>query len=87
MPFFGTNIPAADGTGVNRRRLGRNFPIRLWAIEKKCWDRDATDSSQGVLLSMELTLKLWEFWPEIMYIYILGPSKNIHTIFKLIGTD
>ena len=71
-------IPANDVTVVDPIFLGWNAPIRLWVFENYL----ATDSSQGVYLGMELTLKLWEFCPEIIYIYILEPSKHIHTIYN-----
>ena len=79
-------LPAENSMGVNRLRLGQNVLIWLWALEK-CSERDSTDSSQGVLLGMELKLKLWELCPEIIYICILQPSKNSHTIFKFIEAD
>ena len=72
-------LPATKGAGVDQIFLGRHVPIRLWALEK-CSERDLVESSQGLVWGMELTLKLWELCPEIIYIHILDPSKNIHNI-------
>ena len=64
------NLNTDDGTDVDRLYLRRHVPFRLWALDK-CLERDSTDSSQGVLLCMEIILKLWEPCPEIIYICIL----------------
>ena len=60
MPLFGTKLPSNNVTGVDRILLGRHVPVWLWALEK-CLERYSTDSSQGVLFGVELTLKLWGF--------------------------
>ena len=65
-------LPTDDGTGVNRICLGGHVPTQLLAL-KKFLERDSTDSSQGLILGMEPTLKLWKLYPEITYIYILQP--------------
>ena len=72
--------------GISQIHLERHVPIRLWEVEK-CSERDSTDRSRGVILGMELILKLWQFYPEIIYIYILEPSKNIHINLNSIVTD
>ena len=73
---FSIHIPDNEGKGVDLIRLGWDVLTRLWALNK-CL---AKDSSQGVLLGMELTVKLWKYCPEIIYIYILESSKNSNSI-------
>ena len=80
LPCIGLKIHAKNGTVVYCRCLGHNVPILLWEI-KKCSERDSVDSSQGLLLGMEFTLKLLELCPEIICIIILEPYKNTHIFF------
>ena len=67
LPLFGMKLPAKKITDVDWLCLGRHVPIQLWSLEMYS-ERDSTDSSLGLLLGIELTFKLREFWTEIIYI-------------------
>ena len=79
-------LTANDGTSVYLIFLGRHVLIRLWVLQTFS-ERYSTDSSQGVLLGIELTLKLWKFCHEFIHIYIFLPLKKNHYAFESVGID